>query len=76
VQTRAERTRLVYGVKVSFLGSNPEEILKPGMTIEVALPRAERRMPQEPSPLSVSRLRKSFGRWSLWTMCLWSLTPA
>jgi len=39
VQTRAERTRLVYGVKVSFLGSNPEEILKPGMTIEVALPK-------------------------------------
>jgi HlyD family secretion protein len=39
VQTRAERTRLVYGVKVSFLGSNQEEILKPGMTIEVALPK-------------------------------------
>jgi len=40
VQTRAERTRLVYGVKVSFLGSNQEEILKPGMTIEIALPKA------------------------------------
>jgi HlyD family secretion protein len=39
VQTRAERTRLVYGVKVSFLGSNNEEILKPGMTIEIELPR-------------------------------------
>jgi HlyD family secretion protein len=39
VQTRAERTRLVFGVKVSFLGSNNEEILKPGMTIEVALPK-------------------------------------
>ena len=38
VQTRAERTRLVYGVKVSFLGSNQEEILKPGMTIEITLP--------------------------------------
>ena len=39
VQTRAERTRLVYGVKVSFLGSNEQEILKPGMTIEVKLPQ-------------------------------------
>jgi len=39
VQTRAERTRLVFGVKVSFLGSNAEEILKPGMTIEVKLPQ-------------------------------------
>lgn len=39
VQTRAERTRLVFGVKVSFLGSNDEEILKPGMTIEVQLPK-------------------------------------
>ena len=38
VQTRAERTRLVFGVKVSFLGSNDEEILKPGMTIEIELP--------------------------------------
>jgi HlyD family secretion protein len=39
VQTRAERERLVFGVKVSFLGSNETEILKPGMTIEVALPK-------------------------------------
>ncbi len=39
VQTRSERTRLVYGVKISFLGSNEEEVLKPGMTIEVRLPR-------------------------------------
>jgi HlyD family secretion protein len=39
VQTRVERTRLVYGVKVSFLGSNEQEILKPGMTIEVKLPQ-------------------------------------
>lgn len=39
VQTRAERERLVYGVKVSFLGANDAEVLKPGMTIEVALPR-------------------------------------
>ena len=38
VQTREERTRLVYGVKVSFRESNAEEILKPGMTIEVVLP--------------------------------------
>lgn len=38
VQTRSERERLVFGVKVSFLGSNNEEILKPGMTIEVRLP--------------------------------------
>ncbi|MDE2490542.1 MAG: efflux RND transporter periplasmic adaptor subunit [Elusimicrobia bacterium] len=39
VQTRAERERLVYGVKVSFLGSNRARVLKPGMTIEVALPK-------------------------------------
>ncbi|HLE01506.1 MAG TPA: efflux RND transporter periplasmic adaptor subunit [Bdellovibrionota bacterium] len=38
VQTRAERTRLVFGVKVGFRGSNAEEILKPGMTIEIKLP--------------------------------------
>jgi HlyD family secretion protein len=35
VQTREERTRLVFGVKVTF--SNPEEILKPGMSLEVKL---------------------------------------
>lgn len=32
VQTRDERTRLVYGVKVRF--DNPEGVLKPGMTLE------------------------------------------
>ncbi|KHD87938.1 MAG: secretion protein HlyD [Bdellovibrio sp. ArHS] len=32
VQTRDERTRLVYAVKVYF--NNPEEVLKPGMTLE------------------------------------------
>jgi HlyD family secretion protein len=37
VQTREERTRLVYGVKVAF--ANPDGLLKPGMTIEVRLPR-------------------------------------
>ena len=36
VQTRKERTRLVFAVKVSF--ANPDETLKPGMTIEVKLP--------------------------------------
>jgi HlyD family secretion protein len=36
VQTRKERTRLVFAVKISF--PNPEETLKPGMTIEVKLP--------------------------------------
>jgi HlyD family secretion protein len=40
VQTQAERTRLVFGVKVSFLGANDEEILKPGMTIEIELPHS------------------------------------
>lgn len=39
VQTQAERTRLVFGVKVSFLGSNNDEVLKPGMTIEIELPK-------------------------------------
>ena len=39
VQTQQERERLVYGVKVSFLGSNQQEILKPGMTIEIAIPK-------------------------------------
>lgn len=37
VQTREERQRLVYAVKVSF--PNQEEILKPGMTVEVRLPK-------------------------------------
>jgi HlyD family secretion protein len=36
VQTRDERSRLVYGVKVVF--ANPDRVLKPGMTIEVKLP--------------------------------------
>jgi HlyD family secretion protein len=36
VQTREERTRLVYGVKVEF--DNPDRILKPGMTLEAVLP--------------------------------------
>lgn len=36
VQTREERTRLVYGIKITF--ANTEEILKPGMSIEVQLP--------------------------------------
>lgn len=35
VQTRAERTRLVYGVKVRF--DNPDRTLKSGMTIESTL---------------------------------------
>jgi HlyD family secretion protein len=39
VQTQAERERLVFGVKVSFLGSNDDETLKPGMTIEIELPK-------------------------------------
>jgi HlyD family secretion protein len=38
VQTREERERLVFGVKVSFAESNMKEELKPGMTIEVDLP--------------------------------------
>jgi HlyD family secretion protein len=36
VQTRKERTRLVFAVKVTF--PNPDEELKPGMTIEIKLP--------------------------------------
>lgn len=36
VQTRAERTRLVYGIKVAF--ENKAEFLKPGMSVEVKLP--------------------------------------
>ena len=39
VQTRQERERLVYGVKVSFRASNAQETLKPGMTVEVSLPK-------------------------------------
>ncbi|MDD4973816.1 MAG: efflux RND transporter periplasmic adaptor subunit [Bacteriovorax sp.] len=35
VQTREERTRLVYAIKITF--NNPDEILKPGMTIEVKI---------------------------------------
>ncbi len=37
VQTREERTRLVYGVKIAF--PNQDVLLKPGMTVEVRLPR-------------------------------------
>ncbi|OGR44463.1 MAG: secretion protein HlyD [Elusimicrobia bacterium GWA2_61_42] len=36
VQTRKERTRLVFAVKVSF--PNPDGTLKPGMTLEIKLP--------------------------------------
>jgi HlyD family secretion protein len=36
VQTRKERTRLVFGVKVAF--KNDDQYLKPGMTVEVKLP--------------------------------------
>ncbi len=36
VQTRDERARLVYAVKVSF--PNADRLLKPGMTVEVRLP--------------------------------------
>ena len=39
VQTQAERTRLVFGVKVSFEGQNDEEILKPGMSIDIEIPK-------------------------------------
>lgn len=41
VQTQKERERLIYGVKISFLKSNQEEILKPGMTVEVELPNKQ-----------------------------------
>lgn len=37
VQTREERTRLVYGIKVTFV--NSDGFLKPGMSIEVRLPK-------------------------------------
>jgi HlyD family secretion protein len=36
VQTRKERTRLVYAVKVTF--PNTDKALKPGMTLEIQLP--------------------------------------
>jgi len=36
VQTREERTRLVFGVKITF--PNPDGVLKPGMTLEAELP--------------------------------------
>jgi HlyD family secretion protein len=39
VQTEKERTNLVYAIKVTF--PNPQGILKPGMTLEVALPKAK-----------------------------------
>ncbi len=35
VQTQAERTRLVFGVKVAF--ENSDDTLKPGMTMEISL---------------------------------------
>lgn len=35
VQTQAERTRLVYGVKVEF--QNADGVLKPGMTVEIPI---------------------------------------
>ena len=38
VQTREERSRLVFAIKVNFKESNTEDILKPGMTLEVDLP--------------------------------------
>jgi HlyD family secretion protein len=37
VQTEAERTNLVYAVKITFV--NPEGLLKPGMTLEADLPK-------------------------------------
>lgn len=42
VQTQTERERLIYRVKVSFLKANVDEILKPGMTIEIVLPKWDR----------------------------------
>ncbi len=39
VQTREERTRLVYGIKIQF--KNDEGLLKPGMPIEVDLPEPD-----------------------------------
>lgn len=37
VQTREERSRLVFGIKIQF--ENNEQVLKPGMSIEVNLPK-------------------------------------
>ena len=37
VQTQKERFNLVYAVKVAF--DNPDQLLKPGMTLEVQLPK-------------------------------------
>jgi HlyD family secretion protein len=37
VQTEKERTNLVYAIKVTF--PNPEGLLKPGMTLEVQIPK-------------------------------------
>jgi HlyD family secretion protein len=37
VQTEKERTNLVYAVKVTF--PNPDGTLKPGMTLEVSIPK-------------------------------------
>lgn len=39
VQTRSERSRLVFGIKVLF--ENTDELLKPGMSIEVDLPNLD-----------------------------------
>lgn len=39
VQTQTERERLIYGVKINFFDTNADEILKPGMTVEVLLPQ-------------------------------------
>lgn len=38
VQTREERSRLIYGIKISFKDANSDGVLKPGMTLEVELP--------------------------------------
>ncbi|GHU13374.1 hypothetical protein FACS189449_08630 [Alphaproteobacteria bacterium] len=63
VQTKKERTRLVYGIKVKF--KNDDQVLKPGMTIETTLD------PLRPPPLSgsacsmrISSLSDPMSRWS------------
>ncbi|MBF0208213.1 MAG: HlyD family efflux transporter periplasmic adaptor subunit [Oligoflexia bacterium] len=39
VQTKEERTRLVYGIKIGLAnGTNGKRVLKPGMTVEVMFP--------------------------------------